>query len=68
MWLTRLHRGHGDEADEVEENRIQWSDMIRDFYSPFKGRVDEVSKTLVSFKGTMDEVTSTSATSADDRW
>jgi DNA topoisomerase-1 len=43
--------------DEVEENRIQWSRMIGDFYSPFKARVDEVSKTLESFKGSMDELT-----------
>ncbi|MFA6506824.1 MAG: type I DNA topoisomerase [Treponemataceae bacterium] len=43
--------------DEVEENRILWSQMIRTFYGPFKARVDEVSKTLESFKGSMDEVT-----------
>jgi DNA topoisomerase-1 len=43
--------------DEVEENRIQWSQMIGSFYGPFKQRVDEVSKSLESFKGSMDEVT-----------
>jgi len=43
--------------DEVEENRIRWPDMIRDFYTPFKTRVDEVGKTLESFKGSLDEVT-----------
>ncbi|HCM25245.1 MAG TPA: type I DNA topoisomerase [Treponema sp.] len=43
--------------DEVEENRILWSDMIRSFWGPFKQRVDEVSKTLDSFKGSMDERT-----------
>ncbi|MDR1177464.1 MAG: type I DNA topoisomerase [Spirochaetaceae bacterium] len=43
--------------DEVEENRISWPDMIRDFYSPFKERVDEVGKTLESFKGSLDEET-----------
>lgn len=43
--------------DEVEENRMEWSRMIGDFYRPFKSRVDEVAKTLESYKGTMDEVT-----------
>ncbi|MDR1428826.1 MAG: type I DNA topoisomerase [Spirochaetaceae bacterium] len=43
--------------DEVEENRVSWPEMIRDFYSPFKERVDEVGKTLESFKGSLDEET-----------
>jgi DNA topoisomerase-1 len=49
--------GMETKLDEVEENRTGWSDMIREFYGPFKVRVDEVSKTLDSFKGSMDEVT-----------
>ncbi|GAB1483842.1 type I DNA topoisomerase [Treponema sp.] len=49
--------GMETKLDEVEENKILWSDMIRDFYEPFKTQVDEVSKTLDSFKGRMDEVT-----------
>jgi DNA topoisomerase-1 len=43
--------------DEVEENQLNWPDMIREFYDPFKYRVDEVGKTLESFKGTLDEKT-----------
>jgi DNA topoisomerase-1 len=43
--------------DEVEDNRVSWPDMIRDFYDPFKERVDEVGKTLESFKGSLDEET-----------
>jgi len=43
--------------DEVEENRIRWPDMIREFWDPFKINLDEVSKTLESYKGTLDEPT-----------
>jgi DNA topoisomerase-1 len=43
--------------DEVEESRIRWPDMIREFWDPFKSRVDEVGKTLESFKGSLDEPT-----------
>ncbi|MCL2879438.1 MAG: type I DNA topoisomerase [Treponema sp.] len=43
--------------DEVEENRILWPEMIREFWTPFKSQVDEVGKTLESYKGTLDEAT-----------
>ena len=43
--------------DEVEENHRSWPDMIREFWDPFKDRVDEVGKTLESIKGVLDEVT-----------
>jgi len=43
--------------DEVEESRISWPEMIRDFWDPFKNTVDEVTKTVESFKGTLDEKT-----------
>ena len=43
--------------DEVEENSRSWPDMIREFWDPFKDRVDDVGKTLESVKGVMDEVT-----------
>ena len=43
--------------DEVEECQINWPDMIREFWDPFKDRVEEVGKTLESFKGILDEVT-----------
>jgi len=43
--------------DEVEENRLSWPDMIREFWDPFKNTVEEVSKTIESYKGTLDEQT-----------
>ena len=43
--------------DEVEESRVSWPDMIREFWTPFKTTVDEVSKTIESYKGTLDETT-----------
>jgi len=43
--------------DEVEENRVSWPDMIREFWFPFKATVDEVLKTVESYKGTLDEMT-----------
>jgi len=43
--------------DEVEENKVSWPDMIREFWTPFKSAVDDVSKTIESFKGTLDEQT-----------
>jgi DNA topoisomerase-1 len=43
--------------DEVEENRVRWPEMIREFYDPFKAQVDEVGKSLESYKGTLDEPT-----------
>lgn len=45
------------QLDQVEENTIRWPDMIKEFWTPFKDRVDEVSKTLESYKGTLDEPT-----------
>jgi len=43
--------------DEVEENKISWPDMIREFWFPFKTTVDEVTQTIESYKGTLDEET-----------
>jgi DNA topoisomerase-1 len=43
--------------DEVEERKADWVGMIRDFYGPFKARVDEVMESLVSYRGTLDEST-----------
>ena len=43
--------------DAVEENKVSWPDMIRDFWEPFKNTVDDVSKKIESYKGTLDEVT-----------
>jgi DNA topoisomerase-1 len=46
-----------NKLDEVEDNAIKWPDMIREFWDPFKNRIDEVGKTLESFKGSLDEPT-----------
>ena len=46
-----------NKLDEVEDSHIYWPDMIREFWDPFKDRVDEVGKTLESYKGTLDEET-----------
>jgi DNA topoisomerase-1 len=43
--------------DKVEESRLKWPDMLKEFWGPFKAQVDEVGKTLESFKGSLDEPT-----------
>ncbi len=43
--------------DEVEENKEEWHRMIREFYGPFKHKVDHVMDTLESIKGVLDEQT-----------
>ncbi|MCL2229945.1 MAG: type I DNA topoisomerase [Treponema sp.] len=43
--------------DAVEESKVSWPEMIKEFWDPFKATVDEVSKTVESYKGTLDEVT-----------
>ncbi len=43
--------------DSVEENQMEWPDMMKSFYFPFKDRVDELMATLESIKGSMDEPT-----------
>lgn len=43
--------------DLVEEEKGEWVDLIREFYGPFRNRVDRVMETLESFKGLMDEET-----------
>jgi len=43
--------------DEVEENKVSWPEMIKEFWFPFKTIVDDVSKKVESFKGTLDEKT-----------
>ncbi|HVP19837.1 MAG TPA: type I DNA topoisomerase, partial [Spirochaetia bacterium] len=46
-----------EKLDEVEEGKMDWQSMIRDFYGPFKGKVASVLETLESIKGVMDEKT-----------
>ncbi len=43
--------------DMVEENKEEWHQMIREFYDPFRDKVDQVMETLESIKGIMDEET-----------
>ncbi len=43
--------------DMVEENKDEWANMIKEFYGPFKDKVDHVMETLESIKGVMDEET-----------
>jgi DNA topoisomerase I len=43
--------------DEVEDRRADWVGKIRDFYGPFKGKVDEVMGSLQSYRGSLDEAT-----------
>jgi DNA topoisomerase-1 len=43
--------------DTVEENKLHWTYVIRDFWFPFEKKVDEISKTLESCKGSLDEPT-----------
>jgi DNA topoisomerase I len=43
--------------DEVEEDKLKWADVIREFYDPFHLKVDSVMKNLESYRGTLDEAT-----------
>ena len=43
--------------DEVEDQKAEWVNKIRDFYGPFKEKVDEVMQDLQSYRGTLDEAT-----------
>lgn len=43
--------------DDVEESKDNWSQMIGEFYFPFKEQADKVMSTLESVRGTMDEET-----------
>ena len=43
--------------DDVEESKDNWSQMIGEFYKPFKAQVDNVMTTLESKRGSMDELT-----------
>ncbi|RKX78419.1 MAG: type I DNA topoisomerase [Spirochaetes bacterium] len=43
--------------DKVEEEREDWVNIVREFYNPFKRRLDYVMNTLESIKGVLDEET-----------
>jgi DNA topoisomerase-1 len=49
--------GMEEMLDEVEDRKADWVGKIRDFYGPFKGKVDEVMAELQSFRGKLDEAT-----------
>jgi len=49
--------GMEGKLDQVEEGKTDWVGMIRDFYGPFRKRVDEVMESLKSYRGTLDEST-----------
>ncbi len=46
-----------EKLDEVEEGKVDWQTMIRDFYGPFNALVSSIHDTLESVKGVMDEKT-----------
>ncbi len=43
--------------DSVEEDGLEWHEMIGRFYQPFKTQIEHVNETLESIKGVMDEPT-----------
>lgn len=43
--------------DEVEENKRDWVLALKEFYGPFKDRIEEVMENLQSFRGSLDEAT-----------
>ncbi|MDR0551111.1 MAG: type I DNA topoisomerase [Spirochaetaceae bacterium] len=49
--------GMETKLDEVELKGREWTDMIREFWTPFKKTVDEVAQTLESYKDRIDEPT-----------
>ncbi|ULQ60164.1 type I DNA topoisomerase [Brucepastera parasyntrophica] len=46
-----------NELDQVEEDKIEWPEMLKTFFTPFKQQVDQVMENLDSIKGTLDEPT-----------
>lgn len=49
--------GMEEMLDHVEDERRDWVGAIRDFYSPFRKRVDELMESLESLRGRLDEPT-----------
>ncbi|MFZ3110982.1 MAG: type I DNA topoisomerase [Rectinemataceae bacterium] len=43
--------------DNVEDEKVDWVAAMKEFYFPFKARLDDVMATLSSKKGQLDEVT-----------
>lgn len=49
--------GMEDMLDRVEDSSEDWVKIIKDFYFPFKDRIDELMETLASSRGSLDEPT-----------
>ena len=47
-----------NKLDLIDQNKLVWNNMISEFFSPFKERVENVMDTQESLKGSLDEVTS----------
>ncbi|GAB4365314.1 MAG: type I DNA topoisomerase [Spirochaetales bacterium] len=43
--------------DQIEEQGGEWVSMVREFYTPFRQKVDHVLETMESIKGVLDEET-----------
>ena len=46
-----------EQLDKVEEDKVLWRDIVKDFYTPFIEKVTHVNQTLESIKGILDEKT-----------
>ena len=46
-----------NDLDKVEEGQLVWNNIIKEFYEPFKNRVDDVMEHQESIKGFLDEKT-----------
>lgn len=46
-----------DQLDEVEENKIEWPNLMKSFYGTFKDQVDVAMENVASVKGSLDEKT-----------
>ena len=46
-----------NKLDDVEKDTLVWNTMMKDFFGPFKKRVDEVMENTESIKGFLDEQT-----------
>jgi DNA topoisomerase-1 len=46
-----------DKLDAVEEDKLNWHEMIREFYDPFKNKIEEVTLTSDNYRGHLDELT-----------
>ena len=46
-----------EQLDEIEEEKVPWRTIVKDFYTPFIEKVSYVNQTLESVKGVLDEKT-----------